>query len=117
VIGRRDRLPALLRAAIERTEAATRAGTRLHVRLAIDYSARDALARGAAPVPDVDLLIRTGGEQRLSDFLLLECAWAELYFTPVRWPDFDGAALAAALAAFEQRERRFGGLEAVRRGA
>jgi undecaprenyl diphosphate synthase len=141
VIGRRDRLPALLRAAIERTEAATLAGGRLHLRLAIDYSASAALERAAAaaarhgrepvdfrallaevlgsgePVPDVDLLIRTGGEQRLSDFLLLECAWAELYFTPVQWPDFDAAALAGALAAFERRERRFGGLEAVRRGA
>jgi undecaprenyl diphosphate synthase len=58
----------------------------------------------------VDLLIRTGGEQRLSDFLLWECAYAELYFTPVMWPDFGAEHLEAALAEFRRRERRFGGL-------
>jgi undecaprenyl diphosphate synthase len=62
----------------------------------------------AEPVRDVDLLIRTGGEQRLSDFLLWECAYAELWFTPVLWPDFGPAQLAAALADFRKRERRFG---------
>jgi undecaprenyl diphosphate synthase len=55
-------------------------------------------------------LIRTGGEQRLSDFLLWECAYAELVFTPVRWPDFGASDLEAALACFRRRERRFGGL-------
>ena len=113
VIGRRDRLPAVLRAAIVATERATSGGRTLDLRLAIDYSARDAIARGETPLPDVDLLIRTGGEQRLSDFLLRECAYAELYFTPCAWPDFDGTALAAAVAEFGRRQRRFGGLTAV----
>jgi len=133
VIGRRDRLPGALRREMARAEAATSAGRRLHLRLAIDYSAREALvgaanrlaARGYAtregvaralaeelgagePLPDVDLLIRTGGEQRLSDFLLWECAYAELYFTPCAWPDFGAAELEGALAEYGQRERRFG---------
>ncbi len=76
-------------------------------------NARDSIARGDAPLPDVDLLVRTGGEQRLSDFLLRECAYAELYFTPCAWPDLDGAALVAAVAEFARRQRRFGGLTAV----
>ncbi len=113
VIGRRDRLPIPLRAAIAAAERATSGGRTLDLRLAIDYSARDAIARGEAPLPDVDLLVRTGGEQRLSDFLLRECAYAELYFTPCAWPDFDGASLAAAVAEFGRRQRRFGGLTAV----
>jgi undecaprenyl diphosphate synthase len=113
VIGRRDRLPPTLRAAIRAAERATAGGRTLDLRLAIDYSAREAIARGEAPIPDVDLLIRTGGEQRLSDFLLRECAYAELYFTPCPWPDFDGAALAAAVEEFGRRQRRFGGLTAV----
>ena len=57
---------------------------------------------------DVDLLIRTGGEQRLSDFLLWECAYAELYFTDRRWPDFTAADLQSAVNEFHSRERRFG---------
>ncbi len=61
-----------------------------------------------APAPDVDLLIRTGGEQRLSDFLLWECAYAELYFTGVLWPDFGPTELAEAMAEFRRRDRRFG---------
>ncbi|HEY0305075.1 MAG TPA: polyprenyl diphosphate synthase, partial [Longimicrobiales bacterium] len=81
VIGRRDRLPHALQTAITETEHATSGGRTLDLRLAIDYSSRDAIARGETPLPDVDLLIRTGGEQRLSDFLLRECAYAELYFT------------------------------------
>jgi undecaprenyl diphosphate synthase len=113
VIGRRDRLSAALRAAIGDAESATADGRTLELRLAIDYSARYALARGEAPLPDVDLLIRTGGEQRLSDFLLRECAYAELYFTPCAWPDFDSAALADAVAEFARRQRRFGGITAV----
>jgi undecaprenyl diphosphate synthase len=112
-VGRRDRLPAALRAAIAAAERVTSGGRTLHLRLAIDYSARAAIAQGDAPLPDVDLLVRTGGEQRLSDFLLRECAYAELYFTPCPWPDFDGAALAAAAAEFGRRQRRFGGLAAV----
>lgn len=113
VIGRRDRLPLALRAAITAAERATAGGRALHLRLAVDYSSREAIARGDAPIQDVDLLIRTGGEQRLSDFLLRECAYAELYFTPCPWPDFDGAALSAAAAEFGGRQRRFGGLAAV----
>jgi undecaprenyl diphosphate synthase len=113
VIGRRDRLPVTLRAAIAAAERATARGDTLHLRLAIDYSARAAIARNEAALPDVDLLIRTGGEQRLSDFLLRECAYAELYFTPCAWPDFDGAALAVAVAEFGQRQRRFGQITAV----
>jgi undecaprenyl diphosphate synthase len=60
------------------------------------------------PYRDVDLLIRTGGEQRLSDFLLWECAYAELYFTDRRWPDFSPADLEEAVHEFHSRERRFG---------
>lgn len=109
VVGRRDRLPAPLVAAIEAAERTTADGGRLRLRLAVDYSARAAIRAGAI-LPDVDLLIRTGGEQRLSDFLLWECAYAELWFTACMWPDFGAADLAAALAAFQARERRFGGL-------
>jgi undecaprenyl diphosphate synthase len=134
VIGRRDRLPPTVRAAIERAEAATAWGTRLRLRVAVDYSARDAIARAAASLsgatpthaafaealarashtasaPDVDLLIRTGAERRLSDFLLWECAYAELRFLDILWPDFDGEALAAAVAEFARCDRRFGRVE------
>jgi undecaprenyl diphosphate synthase len=75
----------------------------------VDYSARAAIQHGQL-LPDVDLLIRTGGEQRLSDFLLWECAYAELWFTDRMWPDFGAAQLAAALHEFHSRDRRFGGL-------
>ena len=132
VIGRRDRLPEVLARAIAGAEEATAGGTRLHLRLAIDYSAREAILRAAAlaagrevgrgefeallgaavgskePAPDVDLLVRSGGEQRLSDFLLWECAYAELWFTPRMWPDFDAATLAEAVGEFRRRDRRFG---------
>jgi undecaprenyl diphosphate synthase len=130
VLGRRDRLPAQLQDAIAAAERTTAEGSLLRLRLAVDYSSRDAIVRAAAhaprsreelsrhleaaahaPVPDVDLLIRTGGERRLSDFMLWECAYAELHFTDVAWPDFDGAALAAAVAEFGRRQRRFGGLD------
>jgi undecaprenyl diphosphate synthase len=110
VVGRRDRLPGPLVEAIERTEAATATGKKLVLRLAVDYSARAAIETGRL-LPDVDLLIRTGGEQRLSDFLLWECAYAELYFTPLMWPDFSAAELAAAVAWFHARDRRYGGLK------
>jgi undecaprenyl diphosphate synthase len=122
VIGRRDRLPRLLLPVMEACEQETAAGTRLHLRLAVDYSSRDAILRAAQSLKgkvtrekltsalgaDVDLLIRTGGEQRLSDFLLWESAYAELVFTPVMWPDFTASDLAAAVAEFHSRERRFG---------
>ncbi|PID65705.1 MAG: di-trans,poly-cis-decaprenylcistransferase [Gammaproteobacteria bacterium] len=63
-----------------------------------------------AEQPPVDLLVRTGGEQRISNYLLWQCAYAEFYFTPVFWPEFDEQALDAAIAEFQQRTRRFGGL-------
>ena len=123
VIGRRDRLDAGLRRAIARAEGATLRGTRLWLRIAVDYSARDAIlaaargvkelsldALGKALGPTVDLLIRTGGERRLSDFLLWECAYAELVFSRTMWPDFDAGDLAAAVREFRGRERRFGGI-------
>ena len=126
VIGRRDRLDPPLVRKIEQAEAATRRGGRLHLRVAVDYSARDQILRAAAVAagngglsreavsrrlgPEVDLLVRTGGEQRLSDFLLWECAYAELVFSRRMWPDFDGGDLAAAVREYRARERRFGGL-------
>jgi undecaprenyl diphosphate synthase len=109
VVGRRDRLPAPLVAGIVAAERATARGGRLLLRLAVDYSARWAIGAGLI-LPDVDLLIRTGGEQRLSDFLLWETAYAELYFTDTMWPDFGPADLARAIADFRTRQRRFGGL-------
>jgi undecaprenyl diphosphate synthase len=109
VIGRRDRLPAPLGAAIQAAEQATAGGRTLHLRLLVDYSSREAIRRGLL-LPDVDLLIRTGGEQRLSDFLLWECAYAELHFTELYWPDFGAAELDAAVREFRSRQRRFGGL-------
>ncbi len=134
VIGRRDRLPADLVRAIRTSEEATRHGSRITLRLAVDYSARDAMVRVARvaaesgtvvdeasfaelmgqilntddAVPDVDLLIRSGGEQRLSDFLLWECAYAELYFTSRMWPDFRPEDLREAMRVFAARDRRFG---------
>jgi undecaprenyl diphosphate synthase len=133
VIGRRDRLPDGLAEEITEAERASSGGTRLHVRVALDYSSRDAIANAAARwrpdhLPsretfdrflagpdaergnDVDLLIRTGGEKRLSDFLLWEAAYAELCFIDTLWPDFDAAGLSAAVAEFWRRDRRFGGL-------
>ena len=112
VIGRRDRLAAPLVSLIADTEAATAGGERLDLRIAIDYSSREAIRAGAI-FPDVDLLIRTGGEQRFSDFLLWECAYAELYFTDLFWPDFGAEPLAAAVAEFRRRDRRFGGLSSA----
>jgi undecaprenyl diphosphate synthase len=135
VIGRRDRLPAGIAEAIGHAEAATANSDVLHLRIAVDYSARDAILNAAAKAAgaghltreifsqlvtgevglrDVDLVIRTSGEQRLSDFLLWESAYAELHFTERMWPDFSGEDLAAALASFHGRERRFGGLQPLR---
>jgi undecaprenyl diphosphate synthase len=128
VIGRRDRLPRMLLPVIESTEKATAAGKKLHLRIAVDYSAREAILKAARKLKDkatrhdftsmlggldVDLLIRTGGEKRLSDFLLWECAYAELIFTPVMWPDFTASDLGVAVAEFHSRERRFGAVPAA----
>ena len=139
VIGRRDRLPKLALREIEKAERATESGRRLQLCLAIDYSSRDAIARAVADASaalkseastsgellgplltqalsaqseDVDLLIRPGGEKRLSDFLLWESAYAELLFTDRMWPDFTESDLEEALAEFRRRERRFGGVPA-----
>jgi undecaprenyl diphosphate synthase len=133
VVGRRDRLAPKLVAAIEHAEEQTAGESRLLLRLAVDYSSRDLMLEairaaasasdierqdmanllgqamnGGGPAPDVDLLIRTGGERRLSDFLLWECAYAELLFTPVMWPDFSGEHLQEAVVDFRTRDRRFG---------
>ena len=127
VMGRRDRLPLGLAKAIALSERATESGTALHLRIAIDYSAREALLAARAATPDadidalsealgtteVDFLIRTGGDRRLSDFLLWECAWAELHFTPTGWPDYTADEFSAALADFRARTRSFGGVAAV----
>jgi undecaprenyl diphosphate synthase len=138
VVGRRDRLSPELRHAITAAERATADCASLHLRLAVDYSARDTILRAAARAPegdvlsreefasllahvnhddgragDVDLLIRTGGEQRLSDFLLWECAYAELVFSRRMWPDFGSADFDAAIEEFRGRDRRFGGLTAI----
>lgn len=134
VIGRRDRLPAALLRAVEWAEWITRRQRRLLVRLAIDYSARWAICSVAAgaggdgfsapafrqalarvihsdPVRDPDLIVRTGGEQRLSDFLLWESAYSELVFSPCMFPDFGPEQLRSVVAEFGRRRRRFGGLD------
>jgi undecaprenyl diphosphate synthase len=126
VIGRRDRLAPKLLAAIADVERLTLGGRRTHLRLAIDYSSRHAIQSslplsvvpdGAGAhesiIPPVDLLVRTGGERRLSDFLLWESAYAELAFLDLLWPDLGAAELDAVLADFASRDRRFGGLTRV----
>ena len=135
VIGRRDRLTDSLARRISSAEERTLEGTAIHLRIAIDYSARDALLAAAGRVAeglpatrqaferslfesmnaprgtrDVDLLIRTGGEQRLSDFLLWEAAYAEFCFMDVMWPEFRESDLASAVGEFLARDRRYGGL-------
>jgi len=140
IIGRRDRLSNRLLQEIVRSEFATAQGQRLRLRIAVDYSSRNAITRAASGMAaklglgpplstdlmelmlaqsltsesgEVDLLIRTGGEKRLSDFLLWESAYAELLFTDRMWPDFDATDLDAALEEFHRRERRFGGVPSV----
>lgn len=132
IIGRRNRVPDSLREAMARAEAATESCRGLHLRLAIDYSSREAIlgaaaqlkmirdlpefafplalstSNGGSDAPDVDLMIRTGGEQRLSDFLLWECAYAELFFTPVPWPEFSAKHFSMAIEDFRSRNRRYG---------
>ena len=140
-IGRRDRIPAAALRALEQLERDTAEGTKLHLRLAIDYSSRAAIAEAVRTlaqqvaegrltpaemteqkldhivtggVAQPDLLIRTAGERRLSDFLLWEVAYTELYFSPTAWPAFHREHLAEALADFRRRERRFGAVPATR---
>jgi undecaprenyl diphosphate synthase len=140
VIGRRDRLtPEVLRA-VEHSERTTAHCTGMHLRIAVDYSSQHSLLEScrrmsveasndrarflkhlaetdhAIAAPDVDLLIRTGGEKRLSDFLLWECAYAELHFVECFWPDFDEIAFAQAIEEYAKRERRFGQISAPIRG-
>ncbi len=134
IIGRRDRLAPEVRAAVEFAEGLTASASRLHLRLAVDYSSRDAIAGAAATLarageaitrdsltrtlggPDVDLLIRTSGEQRLSDYLLWENAYAEFVFISTLWPDFQPADLASALGDFRARDRRWGKLQPAAAG-
>ena len=137
VVGRRDRFAPQLQEAIEIAEADTAEGLGLHLRIALDYSGRDSILQAArqlrrryveptreafaellgeitnsgGPSPDIDLLIRTGGELRMSDFMLWEAAYAELIFTDQLWPDFGGADLVAALCEYRTRDRRFGRIE------
>lgn len=142
VIGRRDRLPASLVKAIEEAEELTASAHGMQLRLAVDYSAREnilqalklmqfkndlsvegftrTLARLQKTEPrtaEIDLLIRTGGEKRLSDFLLWESAYAELIFTSRLWPDFSESDLEAALVEFHARERRFGTLSSGKKSS
>ena len=127
-IGRRDRLPEDIATGIAHAERVTAGGTKLHLRVALDYSSRDAILAAAAACHnseptrptfskqlagndtprDVDLLIRTSGEKRLSDFLLWEAAYAELYFTDRLWPDFGADDLCQAVTDYHQRDRRYG---------
>jgi len=129
VIGRRDRLPPVVVREMAAAEGLTAGGERLLLRLAIDYSARDAIVAAAlaapasvrefrwsldravharTPVPDLDLVVRTGGERRLSDFMLWESAYAELVFFDRAWPAFSSRHLARAVREFHQRHRRYG---------
>jgi undecaprenyl diphosphate synthase len=137
VIGERAGLPPDIAALLDDAETLTQANRGLNLIVAFNYGARQeiveaarSLAReaaqgrldpaeidvdllasrlGAPDVPDPDLIIRTSGEQRLSNFLLWQAAYAELVFLSIHWPDFDHAAFESALAQFAGRERRFGG--------
>jgi undecaprenyl diphosphate synthase len=129
VIGRRDRVPPVVAREMSATEGLTAGGDRLLLRLAIDYSGRDALVAAAlagpssrrefewnldratharTPAADLDLLIRTGGERRLSDFMLWESAYAELIFSDLAWPAFSTESLADAVREYHRRDRRYG---------
>jgi undecaprenyl diphosphate synthase len=141
VIGGRDNLDPEIRKLLEEAEALTRNNSKLTLVVAFNYGSRQEIARAAqhlaeevmagrlaataitaerlaaaldAPdIPDPDLIIRTSGEQRLSNFLLWQAAYSELVFVPIYWPDFDRAALEGAIAEYRRRERRFGGLVAT----
>jgi undecaprenyl diphosphate synthase len=137
VVGRRDRLSENLLKSIEQSERSSAAGSGMLLRIAVDYSSQHSILEAAKRAPrdanlsadefhrllnevdhctypagDVDLLIRTGNERRLSDFLLWESAFAELHFSACLWPDFGEQQFHAALADYHGRQRRFGGLTA-----
>ncbi|GAC1498849.1 MAG: di-trans,poly-cis-decaprenylcistransferase [Steroidobacteraceae bacterium] len=137
VIGRRDRLSENLLHSIEQSERSSAAGTGMLLRIAVDYSSQHSIVAAARragrdqnltaedfqrllhevdhcayPVGEVDLLIRTGHERRLSDFLLFESAFAELHFSDCLWPDFNEQRFQRALEDYGARHRRFGGLSA-----
>ncbi len=140
IIGKRQGLDAQLVELIEHAEHVTAENTRMRLQIAFNYGSREEIAAAAARLaqrvaqgeldaagitpelveaelsthglPDPDLIIRTSGENRLSNFLLWQSAYSEFYFTDVLWPDFDAATLHAALQAYHQRERRFGRIEA-----
>jgi undecaprenyl diphosphate synthase len=137
VIGRRDRLSENLIRSIEQSERSSAAGSGMHLRIAVDYSSQHSILQAArraesgtdlsaddfhrlldqvdhstSPASAVDLLIRTGNERRLSDFLLWECAFAELHFSECLWPDFDESRFRFALEDYGSRQRRFGALTA-----
>jgi undecaprenyl diphosphate synthase len=140
IIGERDGLEGDICALLNEAEELTRDNTRLTLVVAFNYGSRQEIAKAAqklarevaegrrdpdtidaetlgahldAPdIPDPDLIIRTSGEQRLSNFLMWQAAYSELVFVPIHWPDFDKAALEGAIAEFARRERRFGGLVA-----
>ena len=128
-VGDRAALSAKVRSGLEQAEAATAHNTRLVLNVCFNYGGRWDIAQAAAKlaaqglppteqnlhaamamahVPDPDLVVRTGGEQRISNFLLWQCAYSELFFSDRLWPDFDEAALDEAITAYQQRERRFG---------
>jgi undecaprenyl diphosphate synthase len=128
-VGDKARVSERIREGFAKAEAATAHNTRMVLNVCFNYGGRWDVAQAAqaladkgqmitedaisgkmalSHVADPDLLIRTGGEMRISNFLLWQCAYSELYFTPALWPEFDEAALDAAIAAFGQRERRFG---------
>ena len=120
-IGRREPVPQDVLDEFDQAEEMTRENTKLHLLVCFNYGGRaeieDAAAAGpiadnlyAPDVPEVDLLIRTSGEKRLSNFLLWQSAYAELYFTDTLWPDFDRNSLLEAVADYAERHRRFGGL-------
>jgi undecaprenyl pyrophosphate synthase len=120
-VGRQENVPEELLAEFDDAEALTKDNDRMDLLVCFNYGGRaeleDAAKAGSIPdnlyapdVPDVDLLIRTSGERRISNFLLWQSAYAELYFTERLWPDFGAEALKEAVADYGRRQRRFGGL-------